>query len=107
MTCVRECLLSWGVDVSWEVVMSIQLLFVVLLVVSIMAHCQQLGSARRVEDSSYFTDVANDSLKGVLLLQQASTRRVDVILSIFALEVQTSAPQAEIVVAGKYEDIVW
>ena len=88
--------------------MSILEIFLMLLLITTVAHRKEFSGACRVQYRSNFANITDYSLERVLLLYQApsTTRNVLIILSIFSLQIQARAPQAQIVIARENQDII-
>lgn len=65
-------------------------------------HRQQLRGTRRVQHRRYVTELANDSLKRILVLLSITVRRFQV----FILKVETRTTEAKVMIACEYKHII-
>ena len=77
--------------------------------VTTVAHRKQFCGTRWIQHRGDFAHIADHSLERVLLLYQAPATvcNVLIILPIFSLQIETRAPQAQVVITCQNEDIIW
>ena len=69
-----------------------------------VVHRQQLRRTRRVQHGGYLANLTDDRLKRILLILALLELLRPLVLG---QQVETRASQAEVVVAGQNEDVVW